>query len=172
MGLITSVSSTSHGNSWYSLGKGHMDDGWLSTLVHTMINHFNTANIGATVLQGERFTMQPDEMRWTSVRPTFLRFYCQPPNFNDFWLVNNMDKAVLRQSGIYFQAYVQCGLECLVTMDIWSNNRFGLPLAQVIRQSFFWGQVRSWEHYSPPDNSLFSNGRGCDTKAVHPIQRA
>lgn len=66
--------STSQGNSWYSPSKGQVDDGLLSPLVHTMINHFNTGN-KAQGLPFFKVTMQPDE-KVTRVFscPTFCNF--------------------------------------------------------------------------------------------------
>lgn len=52
--------STRQENSWYNPRKGQMDDGLLSPLVHTMINHFTTGNT-AQGLPFFKVTAQPDE---------------------------------------------------------------------------------------------------------------
>lgn len=152
MGLIASMSSTSHRNSWYSVSKGQMDDGWPGTLVHTMINHFNTAITALGPLWFKEWRSQ-NAARWEVVFrcPTFSDF-SQPWSvpLPIFWLVYLFTiwiKQLWDKSGIFFQAKVHCGPESNVAMEMWFNNRFGLPLAQIIRQSFCWGQVRSWEHH-------------------------
>lgn len=153
MGLITSVSSTSHGNSWYSPSKGQMDDGWPNTLVHTMINHFNTVNTALGPLCFKVDESQVKELQCSQMRcgqkisavPHSLislnlgAFSKVPLAIFDFYLLTTWLKQLWGKSGIYFQANVQCGLESQVAVEIWFNNRFGLPLAQIIRQSLLLG---------------------------------
>lgn len=70
-------------------------------------------------------------------------------------------KSTWRVEFIY-RVKLQCGLRLLWRLEL--NNRSRLLLAQVIRQCFCWGQVRSWEHWQPLDNSLFTSMKLTETQ--------
>lgn len=137
-GLITTMSSTSHGNSCYSLSKGqndeHMSTQWSIIWMQWTQLCASSSHNAAWREGGNDFT----DVAHSSFLFCFV-FYTHTANY-DFHMLDTPTEWLWDDGGIYFQAKLHCGKGARGCHgDPVFNNRFGLPLAQTIRHEVLLG---------------------------------